>query len=223
MTVLFTAHPLPCGPTRSACRHRHGPRRRPVAHQRLRRHLLPLRPRTTASTSLADGASDAERRAVRARLSDELEFALRAVFDSDEFKSTSPKEPGPDLFKPRAPLTDHARFRPEKARIGVQWDLMRTTSTVSREIFMSAGPAMWLRVMPEFNPKKVWSANELMDHARSSTHRLLPFIQPRSTTCGTMMVSEFFVLAYPKGLKLALSPSLLKRAKSGASIRCYWA
>jgi hypothetical protein len=150
------------------------------AHGEARPESMPfdlLARRFPIDYNLPDGASDAERRAVRTKLSDELEFALRAVFDSDEFKATSPKEPGPDLFQPRAPLTDHARFRPDKTRIGVQWDLVRTTSTVSKEIFMSAGPAMWLRVMPEFNPQRVWSANELLDHARSSTHRLLPLIQ----------------------------------------------
>jgi hypothetical protein len=91
--------------------------------------------------------------AARKELARKLEQAIRAVIESAEFRSSLPKPAPPKLFTLRDPQ-DEARFRPQGQRLGV--------SVRTREpIFLRDGPATWLRLMPKYDPERVWSRMEL--------------------------------------------------------------
>jgi hypothetical protein len=67
---------------------------------------------------LAEGASDADRRSVRAALARELERALRTIFTSEEFLSQQPKPRGLPEFPRQQALDGRARFRAKGKTIG---------------------------------------------------------------------------------------------------------
>jgi hypothetical protein len=67
-----------------------------------------------------------------------------------------------------------ARFRAPGEALGFEDD---TFGENEREIFLSQGPAMWLRVMPTVNPQREWPTRELRRIALEKSH-LLPLISP---------------------------------------------
>lgn len=67
-----------------------------------------------------------------------------------------------------------ARFRAEKEALGFEDDAYRETSN---EVFLSSGPAMWLRLMPSVDIGKKWTTGELKAQAMKGNIRLLPLIR----------------------------------------------
>jgi hypothetical protein len=117
---------------------------------------------------LPDGASDAVRRAVREQLAKELEAALRAVFESEAFKSALPKAPEPPPFRRKEPLNGRARFRSQGKPLGAANDpLMGLVERKPENIYLSDGPAMWLRLMPAYSPDRMWLISKLAEQAGS--------------------------------------------------------
>jgi len=72
--------------------------------------------------NVPDDAPDALRQDERKKLSQKLQSALRAVFESPEFRESLPKKPEPPPFKPKEPMNGRARFRQRAERIGVYVD-----------------------------------------------------------------------------------------------------
>lgn len=121
-----------------------------------------------------EGLSEEDRRKVRDGLSKDLESAVRTVLDSDEFKSSLPKEPEPQKFVERQPADGRGRFKPVGESIGVA---NRGFGDV-QQLFVSAGPLIWLRVMPSNNPGREWSVDELTSAMQS------PYVYPLGTRWG---------------------------------------
>ena len=67
-----------------------------------------------------------------------------------------------------------ARFRAPGEALGFEDD---TFGDNEKEVFLSKGPAMWLRVMPIINPQREWPTRELRRLAIEKSH-LLPLIHP---------------------------------------------
>lgn len=64
-----------------------------------------------------------------------------------------------DRFVPREPLDGRARFRRKGEPLGiVTWG--------GYDVFLDEGPAMWLRLMPERAPNRVWLLSELEEKVK---------------------------------------------------------
>lgn len=117
-------------------------------------------------------AKNAERRAVRARLSEEVEQKLRL-----QIAATQPPAPPPIPFPQAAPKNGPARFRAGGEAIGRRWGMLPFGAGAENEIFLADGPAIWLRLFPTVDPGRTWAGQELKDHAiRTGSMNLSPFV-----------------------------------------------
>lgn len=76
----------------------------------------------------------------------------------------------PAKFPATIPKDGPARFRGSGESLGFKEDDFLSSS---KEVFLSAGPAIWLRMMPLVDPKKRWPSHELKDHAIKDGKMLL--------------------------------------------------
>ncbi len=117
-------------------------------------------------------AKNAERRSVRARLSEEIEQKLRL-----QIAATQPPKPTPQPFPKAEPKDGPARFRPLGEPIGRRWDAMAFGADLDQDVFLAKGPAIWLRVMPTVDPGRRWPAHELKSQAITFNNlNLEPFL-----------------------------------------------
>lgn len=84
------------------------------------------------------------------------------------------RTPSSNEFVPVVPKQGQARFRIKDQPLGVHWDQVPGHSEY--EIFLNAGPAMWLRVMPQTKPNRTWSVIDLHKNALSHEVCLQPFL-----------------------------------------------
>ena len=99
-----------------------------------------------------------ERNRVRQDLATKLERALRAVFESDDFKEGLPKPPAPSPFIPKPSSERRGVFRKAGEPLGLLDTGFYRGAT---EIKLSEEPAVWFRVMPAFDPGRTWSVAEI--------------------------------------------------------------
>lgn len=69
-----------------------------------------------------------------------------------------------------------ARFRAPGEPIGSRWDVSTFGCGLTKSISLAAGPAIWLRLMPSFDPGTTWTAEELRQACRAGGVALQPFI-----------------------------------------------
>jgi hypothetical protein len=82
----------------------------------------------------------------------------------------------PKGFAAAEPKNGQARFRLLDQPLGIHWDPMPYAGGTDHEIFLSTGPAMWLRVMPRrVTPERTWSVDELHTNATRGNLPLQPF------------------------------------------------
>jgi hypothetical protein len=114
---------------------------------------------------LAEGASDADRRFVRAALARELEGALRTIFTSEEFLSQQLKPPAPPEFPRQQALDGKARFRAKGKPIGLLRGAMADPvgEPTSTELRLGGGAACWFRLMPLVDTGRRWTSQELKE------------------------------------------------------------
>ena len=115
---------------------------------------------------LAEGASDADRRTVRAKFATGLEAALRLIFTSEGFKSQLPAPPSLPPFPRQEPLDGKARFRPRGKSIGLIRDQMPhpVGQPTSAELKLGEGAACWFRLMPTTDTGRRWQPLDLKDN-----------------------------------------------------------
>jgi hypothetical protein len=122
-----------------------------------------------------EGTSDADRKKIREALAKQLEGALRAVFDSPEFKQALPKPEMPKLFAPR-PSSEESpgRFVSKLTPIGIS-----TTfgAMGGKEVRLSPDAVVWLRLMPQYSVGREWSLDEVETTATRSAHTILPLVE----------------------------------------------
>jgi len=92
--------------------------------------------------------------------------------------NTGPVQPtlvaAPTRYVAAQPKDGEARFRLADQALGFHWDTL--TNGTEYEIFLSAGPAMWLRLMPKDVAERDWSAAELLSCATNhGSMSLQPF------------------------------------------------
>lgn len=93
-------------------------------------------------------------------------------------------KPAPEAKKkahlqfPKAGAKDGpARFRPPKRPLGKQWSTIPFLKTPEQNVFLSSGPAIWLRLFPTSDSGKRWASSELKEQALSGgSLNLAPFI-----------------------------------------------
>jgi hypothetical protein len=112
---------------------------------------------------LPDGAPDSTRVSERDQLSKRLETALRGVFASDEFKAKLPKQPEPPRFRQQDQINGRARFRPLGKPVAYARDHIAQMmgSSETKPVYLPEGPAMWLRLMPLYDPGQSWLTQEI--------------------------------------------------------------
>jgi len=121
--------------------------------------------------------ADQESRAkARASLARQLENAVRAVFDSAEFKASLPKPAEPTAFPAKEPLDGPGRFRMRGQPLGVSHDIF--PGSEAYDIHLEDGPVIWLRVMPRFDSGKWWSSADLKKIATAPGSLLMPINGP---------------------------------------------
>jgi hypothetical protein len=103
-------------------------------------------------------AGDEVRKQARDQLASRLEQAIRAVLASDEFQQSLPQPTPAAAFSPRAPEEGLGRFRTFGNSIGIS-----SGSPVRQQadVYLPAGPIIWLRVMPKFDLGRKWPVTEL--------------------------------------------------------------
>jgi TIR domain len=80
--------------------------------------------------------------------------------------ATQPPLPPPPPFPMAEAKDGPARFRPSGEPIGCRWD--QFDSGAEQDVFLAAGPAIWLRLMPTVDSGERWLVPALMHQARGT-------------------------------------------------------
>jgi hypothetical protein len=117
-------------------------------------------------------AKDSQRREIRDAVSKKIEEKLRL-----QIAHTEPRPLVSMAFLKVAPKDGPARFRAPDEPIGKRWNDIPFVKLPEQDVYLSAGPAMWLRLIPKSAPGKRWPASELKKCAyRSGQLDLAPFM-----------------------------------------------
>jgi hypothetical protein len=116
-----------------------------------------------------DDLRDTDKKVVRDKLAKDLEEAIRAILESDEFKNSLPTPPQPPPFTERpCSMYSNGRFKPSAEPIGITQDF-RDGAT---ELYLSKSPVCWFRMMPTSDPGRTWTADHLAHVSQN------PFLVP---------------------------------------------
>jgi hypothetical protein len=121
---------------------------------------------------LPKGADDATKQRVRAGLESALRGKLKMIIESEEFKASAPKPAEVPKFAPRPPVYGPARFRGMDEPIGIIQGPFGIGG--NKAVTLVAGPAIWLRVMPDRQQARQWAISELRDALSSGERTLRP-------------------------------------------------
>jgi len=108
-----------------------------------------------------------ERKRVANILKSAIQLSLQTI--------PTPATPSTSGFSVAIPKNGLARFRAEGEAIGYDDNPFETKQ---REVFLSSGPAMWLRLSPLVKPQREWSTKELKEIAQLSQAPLMPLFRP---------------------------------------------
>jgi hypothetical protein len=133
-------------------------------------------------------ADDESRVKARLALTRQLERAITAVIDSDEFKASLPKPSEPPPFPGKEALNGRSRFRSQGQPLGVSHD---RSAGQALDVELIEGPAIWLRVMPSFDAGAQWSFVELQK-AATPPDRLLKPINCQTGNYGYIRAEDGF-------------------------------
>jgi len=120
--------------------------------------------------NLPDNASAAVKAEEKRKLSNTLKDAIRASLATVSVAVIE----SPPVFSLAQAKDGPARFRDPKEALGFEDD---TFGENNKEIFLSSGPAMWLRLMPITAQGREWATRELKKIAMEKSY-LLPLIHP---------------------------------------------
>lgn len=139
------------------------------------------------------------------------------VHSSDHFEASATATVSPPKLPAVDPKDGEARFRSPGEPLGVEWRDLPFAISTAKNIFLSTGSAMWLRLMSPIDPAKTWSLRELKECAiGGGTLNLAPFLAILFTSCVQRMVSAF-ISPLTIHLRQARSLLLSKLVKYGAS------
>lgn len=116
---------------------------------------------------LPEDASSQQKAEAKRKLVATLKSAIRTCLEAIP---SAPFQP-PPIFPKAASKEGPARFRSENEELGFYDGVRGNTG----KVFLSPGPAIWLRVMPSAPPSRTWDAGELKAVAlKDNTLNLLP-------------------------------------------------
>ena len=107
-------------------------------------------------------ASEEERRQAREGLSKQLEGAIRAVLESEAFRSSQAPVP-PPVYQSVEEQGGCGRFRRAGDPLGI-----RAHAFDKSPIYLDGGPSIWLRVMPIADPARRWAVSEIKAAAEAN-------------------------------------------------------
>lgn len=116
-----------------------------------------------------DDADDRTRKSVREKLSKDLERAIRLVITSEAYASSLPQFPIPEPFQPMSEIVP-GRLRSVTDPVGVSTHILEQ----GKEILLADRSLMWLRVMPELNPHRTWTIEEIRAAATTPQDHIRP-------------------------------------------------
>ena len=102
-------------------------------------------------------ADEVTRTRVRKELVTFLTKAIRVIRDSGDLDDLLPKPPPPVPFHAKTAQDGQARYRAQGERLGITDNIF----TGGRDVPMQEGPAMWMRLMPAFDPGMRWTTLDL--------------------------------------------------------------
>jgi hypothetical protein len=138
-----------------------------------RRADLPFDLQSKAGPIMFRLSADADRKTIEVasrQLTSQLAEALELCI-AQHVESVRQQTPFPEAEAKDPP----ARFRAAGEPIGSRWDLRPLSQGVANSISLATGPAMWLRVMPPFDPGRRWTSHELRN-ALNQSAALQPFM-----------------------------------------------
>lgn len=92
------------------------------------------------------------------------------VHQSHNPESSATSNVSPPVFPAVDPMNGKARFRPLRNPLGIDLNPHPFSVAGTDEVFLSDGPAMWLRLIPCVNTTKKWSAKEMKECAIRDAH-----------------------------------------------------
>jgi hypothetical protein len=121
--------------------------------------------------SLADNSTTEIKTEERQKLFTIFDKAIRASLSTIQIPTAETKDTSLVVIAKDGP----ARFRGHGEALGFNDDF--SSSEEHKEVFLSTGPAIWLRLMPVNNPKKIWPAHELKNFAiKNNKMNLTPLL-----------------------------------------------
>ncbi|HDR9483217.1 TPA: hypothetical protein QDC20_000316 [Burkholderia aenigmatica] len=110
-----------------------------------------------------EDADEATRKAVREKLTKDLEKAIRLVITSEDYISALPQPPVPEPFE-QLPEVAPGRLRPLTDPVGISAHILEQ----DKEVLLADRSLMWLRVMPEHATHRLWTTDEIRAALRAS-------------------------------------------------------
>lgn len=123
---------------------------------------------------LSDTAGSGEKTNVLARLVHDFKLAIKAILEIPENQATAQFEE----FSPTPATDGMGRFRQQDVPIGIQYD---EYSIAHRNVFLSSGPAIWLRLRPKFNSGRLILSTEILEKIRESQFKLCLLVEYQSS------------------------------------------
>jgi hypothetical protein len=145
--------------------------------------------RYSISTEASAGNRNEQRNSLIVRLVE----AITSICENKAFLSAA--DVTPPAFPAAEPKDGKARFRSPGEPLGMHWDSFPFMEGGANDVFLSNGPAMWLRLIPTIDPAKKWSAEKLKECAfAGGTFNLEP-LYGRNPSC--LLAEDGFGLYAP--------------------------
>lgn len=154
-------------------------------------------------------ASDQIRRDVRNKLVGDIEHALRLMLASDAIKRLLPKSPEPEPFLAAEPRQGLSRFRAAGEPVGI----IDGPINDGVPVYLTDGPAMWLRLMPLHHSGATYPATTLRELVRQSS--LLPIASRHNYFSNMRSNDGFGLCAIESNDKPINSPAIVFVFESG--------
>jgi hypothetical protein len=118
-----------------------------------------------------ENASDDVRKSAREQLARSLHAALSTVLKQEGAAVTSSDE---KKYLPKGAVEGLARFRRSSDAVGKTFDTLGFPK--SKPIYLQEGPAIWLRLTPQFDPRREWLFSEIdeITNAQQGGEFLMP-------------------------------------------------
>ncbi len=125
--------------------------------------------------TLAEDENKLRREQVKEKVAKDLAGFIRLILENEGPKDeTAINVTAAPAFNIANPKDGEARFRSEGKPLGIHLNPHPLLGAGTDEVFLSKGPAMWLRLFPTSNPAMHWPANKLKESALRNNRLNLP-------------------------------------------------